>query len=56
MPDKTFHVVQITGSRGEVTQPQWLARAELIHRQLRPQLPADYPAKMRKVFNDGGEM
>jgi hypothetical protein len=23
---------------------------------LRPQLPADYAAKMRKVFNDGGEM
>jgi len=56
MPDRTFHVVQITGNGGEVTQPQWLARAELIHRQLRPQLPVDYAAKMRKVFEDGGEM
>lgn len=56
MSDKSLRVVQITGSGREVMQPQWLARAERVHRQLRPQLPADYSAKMRKVFGDGAEM
>jgi GNAT superfamily N-acetyltransferase len=56
MPEKTLRVVQITGSGREVLEPQWLSRAEAVHRQLRPQLPADYPEKMRQVFHDGGEM
>lgn len=56
MPEKTLRVVQITGSGREVLEPQWLSRAEPVHRQLRPQLPADYPEKMRQVFHDGGEM
>jgi len=56
MPEKTLRVVQITGSGREVLEPQWLSRAEAVHRQLRPQLPADYPEKMRQVFRDGGEM
>jgi len=56
MPEKMLRVVQITGSGREVLEPQWLSRAEAIHRQLRPQLPADYPEKMRQVFHDGGEM
>lgn len=34
----------------------WLKRAEAVHRQLRPQLPADYLAKMQRVFADGGRM
>jgi len=56
MPEKTFRVVQITGSDREMLEPQWLSKAEPVHRQLRPQLPADYSAKMRQVFHDGGEM
>lgn len=49
-------IVQITGHAREVIEPEWLARAEIVHRQLRPQMPADYPAKMRRIFADGGEM
>lgn len=56
MPEGTLRIVQITGAGREVLEPQWLARAEQVHRQLRPQLPADYPAKMRHVFRGGGEM
>ena len=56
MPEMTYRVVQITGSGREVLEPQWLSRAEQVHRQLRPQLPADYLEKMRQVFHDGGEM
>jgi GNAT superfamily N-acetyltransferase len=49
-------IVQITGAKHEIVAPDWLARAETVHRQLRPQLPADYLAKMRKIFEDRGEM
>lgn len=31
---------------------EWLARAEGVHRQLRPHLPTDYAAKMRRVLQD----
>ena len=53
---ETLQIVRITDSRRQVVEPEWLARAESVHRQLRPHLPANYVAKMRKVFGDGGEM
>jgi GNAT superfamily N-acetyltransferase len=53
---KISQIVQITDSRREVVEPAWLARAESVHRQLRPKLPADYAAKMKTVFSEGGEM
>jgi len=52
----TPQIVQITDARHEIVEPAWLARAETVHRQLRPSLPAEYAAKMRKVFSQGGEM
>ncbi len=53
---KTLQIVQITDARHEIIEPAWLARAETVHRQLRPKLPADYAGKMKKVFSEGGEM
>jgi GNAT superfamily N-acetyltransferase len=49
-------VIQITGTKREVIEPDWLVRAETVHRQLRPQIPVDYAAKMRGIFAGGGEM
>jgi GNAT superfamily N-acetyltransferase len=49
-------IIRITDDAHEVIEPGWLARAEPVHRQLRPQLPADYAQKMRGVFEGGGEM
>lgn len=51
-----MQLVAITDDAGAVVEAGWLARAEAVHRQLRPQLPADYPDKMRRVFADGGRM
>jgi len=51
-----MQIVQITDSRRQIVEPAWLARSEPVHRQLRPKLPADYAAKMQKVFREGGEM
>ena len=49
-------IITITGARGEIAEPDWLARAEAVHRQLRPGLPQGYAAKMARVFADGGRM
>ena len=49
----TIHEVTETSGR---SNPELLARAETVHRQLRPQLEADYPAQMRRVFAGGGRM
>lgn len=49
-------LIEITDDEGRLTEARWLARAEAVHRQLRPKLPADYAAKMRRVFAGGGRM
>ena len=53
---KTLQIVRITDENRQVCEPAWLVRAETVHRQLRPKLPADYAGKMKKVFSEGGEM
>ncbi len=44
-------VVAVTDGSSE-----WLPRAEVVHRQLRPQLPADYRARMTVILAGGAEM
>lgn len=49
-------LLEITGADGQILQPDWLKGAEAAHRQLRPQLPKNYAAKMQRVFAGGGRM
>lgn len=49
-------LVEVTDRLGQLLLPEWLSRAEGVHRQLRPQMPADYAAKMQRVFAGGGRM
>jgi len=49
-------MIEITDAAGALREPGWLARAEAVHRQLRPHLPQDYADKMRSVFAQGGRM
>jgi len=49
-------LVEITGERGEIVAPDWLARAEPVHRQLRDHLPADYAGRLATVFANGARM
>lgn len=49
-------LVDITGERGEVLAPGWLAKAEPVHRKLRDQLPADYAGRLAAVFANGARM
>jgi len=51
-----MRVVAVTDDSGSVVEPDWLARAEPVHRQLRPQLPADYAGRMREIFASGARL
>ncbi|MFO1321802.1 MAG: GNAT family N-acetyltransferase [Burkholderiales bacterium] len=52
----SVHVIRVADRGGTLIAPAWLAKAEDVHRQLRPQLEQDYAAQMQRVFADGGEM
>lgn len=47
---------EITDSQGRIVAPEWMARAEHVHRQLRDQLQADYRGILEQVFAGGGRM
>ena len=49
-------LVEVTGEGGEILAPEWLARAEPVHRQLRERLPADYAGRLAAVFAGGARM
>jgi GNAT superfamily N-acetyltransferase len=51
-----MEIIEITDAGGSIVRPAWLERAEAVHRQLRPALPADYRSKMQRVFAGGGRM
>ncbi len=44
-------IVEVYVEGGKVATGEWLARAESVHRQLRPHLPSDYAAKMARVLD-----
>lgn len=52
----TVQVVRVTNKDGAIVEPSLLAKAESVYRELRPQIPADYAAKMHRVFAGGGRM
>src|SRR5688500_6857281 len=51
-----MEIKDISVQVAETAASRWPERAEGVHRQLRPNLPADYAKKMRRVFADGGRM
>jgi len=51
-----MNIVDITDESGGVVAPDWLAKAQAVHRQLRTALPAEYALKMQRVFAGGARM
>ena len=49
-------VVPITDVQGVLVDAAHLAAAEGVHRQLRPQLPANYAERMQVIFAGGARM
>ena len=51
-----IEVVAITDRQGAVVAPEWLAKCEAVHRQLRPQIPPGYVTRMKEIFAGGAGM
>lgn len=51
-----FSLHDLSNADGEICEPALLAASEAVHRQLRPQLPADYCARMAQICAAGGRM
>ena len=51
-----YRVVAVTDDAGKLLEPVWLSRAESVHRQLRPQLPPEYAARLQVIFAAGARM
>ena len=51
-----LRLIDITDLGGAVIAPDWLVRAEGVHRQLRDKLPPSYVQRMAEVFATGGRM
>lgn len=49
-------LVDVCDQQGRIVAPDWLARAEPVHRQLRDKLPADYAGRLAAVFANGARM
>lgn len=48
-------VIAVTDASGSVIAADWLAKAEPVHRQLRPHL-GDYAKRLAEIFASGAEM
>jgi ribosomal protein S18 acetylase RimI-like enzyme len=51
-----MEIIRIAETGGKIVNAELLARAETVHRQLRPQIPEDYTGRMAEVFAAGAEM
>lgn len=51
-----FSLHDLTNADGDICEPALLAASETVHRQLRPQLPAGYCARMAQICAAGGRM
>ena len=49
-------ILRITDRSGRLLSAENLARCEPVHRQLRPQLPDAYAARMQDIFSTGVQM
>jgi GNAT superfamily N-acetyltransferase len=56
MAPEGLRLIDVSGGGGEVVAPEWLRRAESVHRQLRDRLPADYAGRLGAVFASGARM
>ena len=49
-------LIEVTDNGGSIIELDWLIKAEVVHRQLRPMLPTDYVARMRVIFANGARL
>lgn len=56
MAPETLLVLALTDDQGRFADALWLARAEGVHRQLRPGLPSAYGQRLEQVCASGGRL
>jgi len=49
-------IIELSDKAGHIVVPGLVAKAERIHRQLRPQLPADYPGRIAEICASGARL
>ena len=49
-------IIAITNAVHDIVEREWLTHSETVHRQLRPDLPANYIGRMTEVFASGADM
>lgn len=52
----SLRLVDVTDAQGRLVAPDWLLKAEKVHRQLRTALAADYKGKLERMFAGGARM
>ena len=51
-----MQVLAVTDEHGVIVAPEWLVKAESVHRQLRLQLPPAYADRMATIFAGGARL
>ena len=51
-----LRLIDIADDSGKIVEPAWLQKSEAVHRQLRPQLSADYAGQIAGILADGARM
>lgn len=51
-----MQVLELIDDTARIVQPRWLAQAEAVHVQLRPNLPADYAGRLAQIAANGGRL
>ncbi len=49
-------IVELTDRAGRITAPGLVAKAEVVHRQLRPQLPSAYVERIEEICRSGARL
>lgn len=51
-----LQIIRLSDDQGQAIHAEWLARAEAVHRELRPQIQPDYAGQLAGIFADGGRL
>ena len=52
----TLRFIDVTNANGQIIEPTWLSRAEVVHRQLRTELGEHYVQRLSDAFANGARM
>ncbi|GGP21238.1 GNAT family N-acetyltransferase [Silvimonas iriomotensis] len=51
-----MQILELIDDHGQFAEAHWFARAQPVHVQLRPNLPADYTGRLAVIAHNGGRL